>query len=321
MSRSPARAASVSSHTRKPSGSSVAIEPASRSCASGTRSRTIRNASITPTGSFHGSNRLTWHTIGRCTSTPYWRASSWQNGIASSRFLTDSGSMHGGACTTRAMSSDAGTNSGIVHTDASYASTNGRKNSHTVGLASVRSMWQRQIHVVFFSLRAEPVAQEAQDRRRLGVVHHDEVVLAVEEQRVVEDLLEVDLLHLLRPVEIRALQRVVDALGDAEEEVAALHDLPVGVEADAAEQRDVGGEQLGHPAAVGRGVEVQDPSALAAARPGAGFDRRRRRPTAPGVLGQVLFEEGHALEQGALPSRARAAAEGAPDWSVRQSID
>ena len=36
MSRSPARAASVSSQTRKPSGSSVAIEPASTSCASGT---------------------------------------------------------------------------------------------------------------------------------------------------------------------------------------------------------------------------------------------------------------------------------------------
>ncbi len=40
MSRSPSRASSVSSQTRNPSGSSVAIDPASSSCASGTRSRT-----------------------------------------------------------------------------------------------------------------------------------------------------------------------------------------------------------------------------------------------------------------------------------------
>ena len=50
-----ARASCTSSQTRNPSGSSVAIEPASTSCASVTFSRTIRNASITPTGSFHGS--------------------------------------------------------------------------------------------------------------------------------------------------------------------------------------------------------------------------------------------------------------------------
>ena len=148
MSRSPARAASVSSQTRNPSGSSVAIDPASTSCASGTRSRTMRYASITPTGSFHGSNRLTWQTIGRLTSTPYCLVSSWQNGMARSRFFTDSGSMHGGAYRTCAMSSVPGTNSGIVHTEASCSSTNGRKNSHTFGFAAVRSMWQRQIQVV-----------------------------------------------------------------------------------------------------------------------------------------------------------------------------
>ncbi len=126
-------------------------------------SRTIRNASITPTGSFQGSKRLTWHTIGRPTSTPYWRVSSLQNGGASSRFFTDSGSMHGGACTTRSIVSDAGTNSGIVHTDASCSSTNGRKNSHTVGLASVRSMWQRQIHLV------SAIAPPSRSRRKLSI--------------------------------------------------------------------------------------------------------------------------------------------------------
>ena len=151
MSRSPPRAASVSSQTRKPSGSSVAIDPASTSCASVTCSRTRRKASITPIGSFHGSNRLTWHTTGRCGSMPYWRVISVQNGIARSRFFTDSGSMHGGAWTIRSICRLAGTNSGMVHTDASYCSTNGRKNSHMSGCASVRSMWQRHIHFVFLN--------------------------------------------------------------------------------------------------------------------------------------------------------------------------
>ena len=108
----------------------------------------MRNASITPTGSFQGSKPVTWHTMGRWTSTPYCLVSSWQNGIVIEAFLTERGSMHGGACSTFAMSSDAGTNSGIVHTYVSWSSTNGRKNSHTFGFAAVRSMWQRQIHVV-----------------------------------------------------------------------------------------------------------------------------------------------------------------------------
>ncbi len=40
--------------------------------------------------------------------------------------------MHGGANTVRSRGIDAGTNSGIVHTDASYCSTNVWKNFHTV---------------------------------------------------------------------------------------------------------------------------------------------------------------------------------------------
>ena len=73
---------------------------------------------MTPIGSFHGSYRLTWHTIGRLASMPYCFAISMQNGSGRSRFFTDSGSMQGGAWTMRSMSSDAGTNCGMVHTDA-----------------------------------------------------------------------------------------------------------------------------------------------------------------------------------------------------------
>ena len=48
--------------------------------------------------------------------------------------------MLGGPCTTLSIESDFGTNSSIVHTEALCSSTNGRKNSHTVGFAAVRSM-------------------------------------------------------------------------------------------------------------------------------------------------------------------------------------
>src|SRR6478752_9855229 len=110
---------------------------------------------MTPSGSFHGSYRLTWHRVGRSGSMPYCFEISRTNGAGRSRFFTESGSMHGGACTTRSIESDDGTNSGMVQTDASCCSTYGRKNSQTSGLASVRSMWHRQIHLVFGPLTVE----------------------------------------------------------------------------------------------------------------------------------------------------------------------
>ena len=61
----------------------------------------------------------------------YCLAISMQNGVAKSRFFTDNGSMQGGACTILSIFNDAGTNSGIVQTDASWSSMYGRKNSHT----------------------------------------------------------------------------------------------------------------------------------------------------------------------------------------------
>ena len=103
------------------------------------------------------------------------------------------------------------------------------------------------------------VAQEVEQRRGLRVVHDDEVVAIVHQQRVVQDPLEVGPLHVRRPLDVGPLQRVVDLLGDLEELVAAVQDLPLGVDADAAEQRHVGGEQLGDAAAVGGGADVQDP--------------------------------------------------------------
>ena len=80
----------------QPSGSSLAIEPTSASCTSGIDSLTIRYASMTPSGSFHGSNRETWQMSGRSTSMP----NCWQTYDASSgdsaMFLGASGSIAGG---------------------------------------------------------------------------------------------------------------------------------------------------------------------------------------------------------------------------------
>ena len=80
---------------------------------------------------------------------------------------------------------------------------------------------------------------------------------------------------------VGALERVVDLLGDREELVAAVHDLPLGVDADAAQQRHVGGEQLGDAAAVRGGVDVEDPGApqrLGERADALDRPRRRRRP-------------------------------------------
>ena len=122
-------------------------------------------------------------------------------------------------------------------------------------------MWQRQIHVVSPIWPPRRSREEAEHRRRLWVVDHHEVVVAFEEQRVVEHLLEVDALHCRRPLDVGALQCVVHGLRDGEELVAAVHHLPVGVDADAAEQRDVGGQQLGDAAAVRGRVDVEHPRA------------------------------------------------------------
>ena len=122
---------------------------------------------------------------------------------------------------------------------------------------------------------------ELAHRGRLRIVDDDEVPLAVELQRVVEDALEVDPLHRGVPLDVGALERVVHRLGDAEELVAAVDHLPLGFEADVAGERDVGGEQFGDTAAVRGRVDVQDAGTLEGLRQLHGCARRcrpRRRP-------------------------------------------
>ena len=193
----------------------------------------------------------------------------------------------------------AGTNSGIVHTDASCSSTNGRKNSHTVGVGVGEVDVAAPDPLGVAHPAAEALAQEAEHRCGLRIVDDDEVVVAVEQQRVVEHLLEVDALHRRGPLDVGALQAVVHGLGDREELVAAVHHLPVGVDADAAEQRDVRREQLGDAAAVRGRVEVEHPGPCS----GAASSRIRSIDIDPDdarVVVEVLFEQRDAFEHGAL---------------------
>ena len=166
-----------------PRGRRSPSSPASTSCASGTFSRTMRNASITPTGSFHGSKRLTWHTIGRSDVDAVLAAD-----LLDERHRAGRGSSpRAGRCTAararrgpcRATS---GTNSGIVHTDASYCSTNGRKNSQHVGVrvgeVDVAAPDPLGVRAVARPSRATKLAH----RGRLRVVDDDVVPLALEQR-------------------------------------------------------------------------------------------------------------------------------------------
>ena len=75
------------------------------------------------------------------------------------------------------------------------------------------------------------------------------------------DLAEIRLV--LRPeVHRDAVQTVVHGLGDGEEPLVAADDVPAGVDADLLEQGDHPGQDLGHPAADGRRVDVLDHPAL-----------------------------------------------------------
>jgi len=81
-------------------------------------------------------------------------------------------------------------------------------------------------------------------RQRLRVVHHHEVVVHVHAQGVLEIDLLVDLLLQLGEVDLAALQRVVQLLGDVEEVGAALDQPPVGLDAKVAREQGGGGQHL-----------------------------------------------------------------------------
>src|SRR5688500_15829441 len=143
MSGSPPAWAIVALKKSQPSGSSDAIEPTSASWAAGTFSFTIRYASMTPSGSFHGSNRETWQTSGRSTSMP----NCWQTYDASSgdsaMFFGASGSIAGGTMFTVPFI-PSGTYVATWNSDCGYSQMYGRSCSIVGGFGVDTSMWQRQ---------------------------------------------------------------------------------------------------------------------------------------------------------------------------------
>ena len=105
--------------------------------------------------------------------------------------------------------------------------------------------------------------------RRLGVVDHHEVVVVREAADVHQVVAIEDRLVRVGQRPRVALQRVVHLLRDVEELVAAVHDLPVGLQAGVVHQRHEAVEDLRDPAAEAGGVDVEHPLAL---------ERPRERP-------------------------------------------
>ena len=93
--------------------------------------------------------------------------------------------------------------------------------------------------------------------RRLRVVDEDEVVGLGQFPGVGRDAFPVAVLHLERPRDLRALQRVVHRLRDREELVAPLEERPFHLEAEVVQERDVRVEQLRDAAPVGRRVDLE----------------------------------------------------------------
>ena len=85
-------------------------------------------------------------------------------------------------------------------------------------------------------------------------------------------------------------------LRDAEELVAAVDHLPVGFDAEVAQQRDVGSQQLRHAAPVRRRVDVQHPGASQRRCELANAVERLRLDRIAVVV-EVLVEQRHAFEQ------------------------
>jgi hypothetical protein len=80
---------------------------------------------------------------------------------------------------------------------------------------------------------------ELPEREWLRIVHDDEVILLVEESRVLLRVGQVALLIRGAQPFGRTLEPVVDRLGHSEEGVVAADQLPVGCQSEVAQQRDL----------------------------------------------------------------------------------
>ena len=243
----------------QPSGSSVAIDPTSASCRSGTSSRASRHAAMTPSGSFQGSKRETCVTSGLSVRTPIhsstWRAVSY----GSPRFFGFRGSIAGGMISARRR--QIGGDELRHREDRSVVFGQERAQEAPDDVVRVGGVDVRAPDPARASLAGEP-----EQRGRLRIVDEDEVVAGVEAGGVRARRREVPRLVCVAELDGRPLQAVVDRLRHLEERLVAADDAPVGLQALVVEQRHHRTQQLRHPAAVRRRVEVEDARAAQRAR-------------------------------------------------------
>ncbi len=98
--------------------------------------------------------------------------------------------------------------------------------------------------------------QQARETCRLRIVHYHEIPAFPEQIRVLFERRQVKAAEAGREFDLHPLQAVVQFLGELEEVVAALEHMPLGLEAETAQQRDKAVQELGHAPAVRRGIEV-----------------------------------------------------------------
>ena len=122
-------------------------------------------------------------------------------------------------------------------------------------------VWFRGVNVTTPDPAAVSSVVQLAERQGLRVVDDDQVVRLVELLRVVCRLREIPLLVVRTQSLRRALEAIVNRLRDTEEGVVAADELPVGHQSEIAEEWDLGAENLGDAASVGRRAHVQYPSA------------------------------------------------------------
>ena len=185
-----------------------------------------RYASITPSGSFHGSKRETCVSSGRSTSIPNWSTMYAASSGESAMFFGASGSIAGGQM--NAARQAVALRHVLAHVEDRRVVAPDRRQQEVEHLLVRR----REVDVA----APDPVRARRREvvdhRRRLRVVDDHEVVLVRSNSCGVQLVVAPEDLLLLVVEAVRvALERVVDRLRDVEELVRAADDPPLDVEA------------------------------------------------------------------------------------------
>ena len=242
----------------QPSGSSVAIDPTSASCRSGTSSRASRHAAMTPERILPGieARDLRDQRLVGAHADPLQHLS---RGVVGEPEVLRVPRIDRGR-------DDLGRRRQIGGDELRHR----EDRSVVFGQERAQEAPDDVVRVGGVDVRAPnparaSLAGEPEQGGRLRIVDEDEVVAGVEAGGVRPRRREVPRLVSVAQIDGRPLQAVVDRLRHLEERLVAADDAPVGLHALVDEQRHHRTQQLRHPAAVRRRVEVED--ARAAQRP------------------------------------------------------